>query len=345
MRKGLLHLPFAEWPTEDQERWFAAIDNRDVFSDALGAHLSPASKDQYLYGWRRYLGFLSINRPETLERPLEERLAPSLVKQFVEHLRTTNTERSTAIQIDAMYKAARIMMPGLDLSWLRSIKARLYAFAPITRAHGPTFTSVEVLKRATSVMDSANINAGSENTSEALLQFRDGLLLAFLAFMPLRIKNLAAVEIGQSLTQTEDGFAVHFARSETKTSAEIYFEIPAQVVEYLVVYLESVRPSLDYQNRQNLWLGENGTAIRPNRIREIVAKRMTGFGARISPHDMRDAATTLWAIHKPHEIAVARDLLSHTNVRTTDRYYNRAKGIEASRSHASIISELRKRRS
>jgi hypothetical protein len=44
----------------------------------------------------------------------------------------------------------------------------------------------------------------------------------------------------------------------------------------------------------------------------------------------------------PDHILVARDLLAHSDLRTTTKYYNRAKGIEASRAHALLISEMRK---
>ena len=63
---------------------------------------------------------------------------------------------------------------------------------------------------------------------------------------------------------------------------------------------------------------------------------------RITPHDARSAAATTWAVADPDQILVARDLLAHSDLRTTTKYYNRAKGIEASRAHAHVIAALRK---
>jgi hypothetical protein len=67
------------------------------------------------------------------------------------------------------------------------------------------------------------------------------------------------------------------------------------------------------------------------------------LGIRIAPHDARDAAATTWAIAAPEQIGIARDLLAHSDLRTTIKHYNRAKGIEASRAHNQLIARLRRK--
>jgi integrase len=64
------------------------------------------------------------------------------------------------------------------------------------------------------------------------------------------------------------------------------------------------------------------------------------LGIRIAPHDARDAAATTWSIAAPEQIGVARDLLAHSDLRTTIKHYNRARGIEASRAHALVIAAM-----
>ena len=70
---------------------------------------------------------------------------------------------------------------------------------------------------------------------------------------------------------------------------------------------------------------------------------MSRLGFRITPHDARDAAATTWAISAPDQIGVARDLLAHSDLRTTIRHYNRARGIEASRAYSQVIAGMRRR--
>jgi hypothetical protein len=63
---------------------------------------------------------------------------------------------------------------------------------------------------------------------------------------------------------------------------------------------------------------------------------------RFSPHDARDAAVNTWAIARPDQICVSRDLLCHSKLDTTN-LYNRTRGIEASRAYRQVIREIRKK--
>jgi integrase len=45
----------------------------------------------------------------------------------------------------------------------------------------------------------------------------------------------------------------------------------------------------------------------------------------------------------PAQIGVARDLLAHSDLRTTTKHYNRARGIEASRAYSKAIAEMRRK--
>ena len=56
-RQPRLHLPWAEWPSEDRRLWDAAIGSDDPFDDAAGSTSRRASRRQYVFAWRRFLGF------------------------------------------------------------------------------------------------------------------------------------------------------------------------------------------------------------------------------------------------------------------------------------------------
>src|SRR5262245_39004740 len=64
-----LHLPYEQLPAEDRRLWAAAMDSNhdDPFCDAPGARLADATRRKYMFGWRRYLGFLAISEPVALE--------------------------------------------------------------------------------------------------------------------------------------------------------------------------------------------------------------------------------------------------------------------------------------
>src|SRR5258708_11455385 len=103
-----LHLPFDQWPAADRHLWEAATNGNDPFSEATGTRLAVTSKKQYLFAWRRFLGFLSIEDQSALDLPARERLTKTLIRSFTDHLAKTPIPRSVAIQIDAGHEAARV---------------------------------------------------------------------------------------------------------------------------------------------------------------------------------------------------------------------------------------------
>ncbi len=103
-----------------------------------------------------------------------------------------------------LYKAARIMMPKLDLNWLKTIKARLYVTAPAHGARGPVITSVQLLELGQQLMDESMPPSNGPIRLGDAIRYRDGLMIALLAFVPLRRKNLAALQIDRHLVQEED---------------------------------------------------------------------------------------------------------------------------------------------
>ena len=88
--KRRLHLPFVDWPEVDRQMWNAAVEgDDDPFDDGPGARLAKRTLYKYWMGWRRLLGFLTIIKPDLLEKEPFERLTREQVRQFVEHLRET----------------------------------------------------------------------------------------------------------------------------------------------------------------------------------------------------------------------------------------------------------------
>jgi integrase len=170
-------------------------------------------------------------------------------------------------------------------------------------------------------------------------------MIALLAFIPLRRKNLAALEIGRHLIREGDHWFVVIPREETKTRTPIEFPVPALLESYLATYLDIVRPQMLRRPAcAALWLNSRGGPLSYAGIGDIVGHHSTmRLGFRVTLHDARDAVATTWAISAPDQIGVARDLLAHSDLRTTIRYYNRARGIEASRAHREVIAGMRRK--
>ena len=343
-----LHLPLGQWPATDQRLWPRAMEsNDDPFCDAPGARLAEATRQKLMFGWRRFLGFLAISEPVALEAGPGERLTIARVRSYVAHLAETNTPQSVAIQVDALYQTARIMMPEQDWTWLKAVKARLYAAAPARGRSGPIITSVQLIDLGLKLMDESKPTPGTPMRLADAISYRDGLMIALLGFIPqLRRKNLAALEIGRHLVREGEAWLVIVPRTETKkNSSSIDVAIADLLTPYLATYLDVVRRRmLRHPTCNALWVSPCGGALSYSAIWRIFTRHTARrLGIRIAPHDARDAGATTWAIAAPDQIGVARDLLGHRDLRTTTRHYNRARGVEASRAHALVIKAMRRK--
>ena len=95
--KPRLHLPFPDWPNADKRIWNDAVANDDPFDNAPGLRLAKTTLHKYWMGWRRFLGFLSIEEFAALDTSPSDRLTKERANRFVEHLRKTNSSHSVAI--------------------------------------------------------------------------------------------------------------------------------------------------------------------------------------------------------------------------------------------------------
>jgi integrase len=339
-----LHLPYRHWPAADRLLWERAIDCDDPFAEAPGPRLAKASRQTYQLAWRRFLGFIATHEPTALELAPAERLTIERIRGFVLELNATRVPTSVARLVDALYRVAHMMMPERELTWLRAIATRLRAVAPVEAQNRPVITSVQLLALGQQLIDESQPPPGASISRQDALRYRDGLIFAFLAFIPIRRKNLVALEIGRHLLREGDRWSVIVAREETKTRTAIEFPIPELLASYLEVYLDVVRQRLLCgPTCSALWVNSKGGRLSYLAIGRIISGRSKDrLGIHITPHDARDAAATTWGLGAPDQIGVARDLLTHRDLRTTIKHYNRAKGVEASRAYREVIDGMRR---
>jgi integrase/recombinase XerD len=337
-----LHLPYSQWPATDRLLWQQGFGQDDPFAQV---RLSEASQARCMWAWRRFLAFLKTEEPEALDLHPGERLTAERVRLLAAELAKTNAPNSVATILQGLHAGARVMMPDRDWSWLRAIKDRVRASAPAPSRMGPVVTSSQLLELGLKLMDANRPELARRIGKSAAIAYRDGLMIALLAFHPLRPKNLTALEIGRHVIQEDERWFIVVPRTETKTRRHIEFDIPEMLIPYLKDYLEIVRPQmLPRGSCAALWVNFRGRPLSYVTICKVFVRLSGHLGFRIEPHDVRDAAATTWAIERPEQIGVSRDLLSHADLRTTERHYNRARGIEASRAYGRLIADIRRKK-
>lgn len=170
-----------------------------------------------------------------------------------------------------------------------------------------------------------------------------------LALVPLRRGNLASLTLGATLIQVGEGWQVAIPAEASKNHDPLDFPWPEVLNAALRTYLEVHRPQLSGQVHRwtaaiggRLWVSSHGSPLTEMAIYDVIRKRTAAaFGEPINPHLFRDEAATAMAIHDPSHVRVAAPLLGHRCLTTTERYYQQAQSVEASRAHAKLIAAHR----
>jgi integrase len=175
--------------------------------------------------------------------------------------------------------------------------------------------------------------------------FRDGLVIALLAFRPLRLRNFASLQLGYHLHRTFNGYRIEIPGEETKTGRAIEKVVPEEIEPWLELYLNIYRPLLLKGNANaHLWISKDGLPYSPRKLGERVAEiTERRLGVRIPPHFFRDCAATTVATADPEHVRIIAPLLDHSTPVTAELYYNHARAIEAGRTHQQNLRQLRQR--
>jgi integrase/recombinase XerD len=157
--------------------------------------------------------------------------------------------------------------------------------------------------------------------------FRDGLCVALLAAMPVRIGNFATLRIGHHLIQQGAGWGVSLSAAETKTRKPDSWPVPAALNPSIQRYLGEIRPALLARGRKTpttdrLWIGSGGGPVDQQTVRHWI-ERVTeeALGVAITPHRFRHAAATTYTLERPSSAVDAAALLGHTSPATTEKHY------------------------
>jgi site-specific recombinase XerD len=177
-------------------------------------------------------------------------------------------------------------------------------------------------------------------------------MIALLAYRPLRLSNLAAITLGRHLIHQSRGYRLYFSADEVKGGQPIDTAVPASLVADIDRYLDHYRPILLTRGgRQSLavcdalWVSNIATALDPNSIPNRIKKHTrAAFGKHLWVHLFRDCAATTIAIDDPRHARSIMNILGHSTLATSEKHYNQARSLEASRRYQKVIAVMWSRR-
>lgn len=347
-RRAPASLPYANWPPGDRIAWESALRDGGLFDQrGAAAHWSERTRDsiRYDYGiwllWCQGQGRLS-------EIDLGDRVTASAVEDYLSSMKDSIAPVTRHIRIQRLHQLMVIFSPEEDWAWLRETVNRLGRLAKPSRnktqriQDGSALVDLghQLMREAAEAFDPG---LPPRERLETAVQYRDGLIIGFLAMRPLRRSNLAAIRLGTQLRRNGSGWHLCFASDETKSGRPIEQPFPHSLVPFLETYLALYRPVFPgASEHEYLWASaKNCPLTHEGCYQRIIKRTKAAFGHPVNPHLFRDCAATTIARHSPEHIGTASQLLGHARLDTTERHYNQAGSVSAGRDYHATLAQLR----
>lgn len=335
--------PLRQWPAVDRERWTEAMHPRSIFDAAANdvSELAPITLSGLQHGYGQWLNWLHQQDPSLLTLSPGDRAGIERLRAY--HCALMEQELAdftVAGRIRSIAGVLRAIEPDNDWSLIQSAADRIHREAkPKKDIRKILQPAAAVLDFGFSLMESATPKGdGLDAGGYSSLRFRDGLIIAFLILCPLRRRNLASLDFGNGLERKGDHWQIRIPGEETKSGREVYCRWPSLLDEALEEYLTVHRPALlaGYRVRgpstEALWISRLGRKMTSHAIYETVCRRTKiEFGTAIHPHAFRHMAATTIATLVPEQTDLIMTILGHVSIRTSEKYYNKARSLEAAK--------------
>jgi hypothetical protein len=349
--------PIDGWPTGDRAAWEKGVQPAGLFeSGGAGAAWSATSRFKTACGYNAWLSWLAASGLLDPNMRPADRVTRERVGTYIGELRANLAPYTILCRVQELHDALRTMAPEVDWGWIAQIYRGLRAQVRPARDKFSRLKPIDELAAlGERLMDEAE-SAPEWSARRRAVLFRDGLMIGLLAHRPVRLKNLAMMRLGLHLTKVSECWHVHFAADETKSHVPYEAIVPSALARRLERYLETHRPVLMRSERADgktdaqpihpeldaFWVSEVGTQLEIGALaRRVFDHTRSEFGRPISPHLFRDCAATSIAVDNPKHVGDASLVLGHADHKMTEKHYNHARSLEASRRHAATISRLR----
>ena len=337
-------IPVGGWPDLDRAAWQAALQPGDPFScGGLAANCRSATRDLVAQGYGYWLAFLKESGEFDTDVGPAKRLNLGIIRTYMESMQSHLRTATVTIRINSLVRAISVMTPNADITWLRRLLQHLKrqtrdCKSKINRIR----PSRELYHLGLKLMAQAEADP-SLRPCWAAVQYRDGLMIAVLAARPLRMSTFVSLELERHLAKRGACYWLDIPGGIMKTGQPLEVPLPGDLTHYVGRYIEIYRPVLlDDHATDHVWISQFGAPL----SREAAGQRIRDhtreeFGKSITPQLFRDCAATSIAVQDPEHIHVAAVLLGHRTLSTTQRYYNQAQLLDASRHYHAQIRQLR----
>jgi site-specific recombinase XerD len=335
-------LALHEWPDTDRRAWEKACHPGSRLKPGGAASpLAPASREDFARRYGAFLGFLQRSGRLDRHAAAAAQVTPPNIETYLAEL--THRVRSVTVWncIYKLRRAAELLAPATEFSWLTEIEKDLaLVMEPRSKLDRLVFTERLVEAGLTLMAEAQTFANGDLARARGV---RNGLMIALLALCPIRLKNFAALEIGQTFKLVHDSWWIALPRISTKSRRPDERRVPDLLNQSIDVYLSQSRPILlgSRPAANSLWISSTTGRAMTRKNLGILVSRITlqTLGVDVSPHLFRTAAATTAAIHAGTTPYLASALLGHTDSRVTNDHYILTTSVNATKAYAALVRE------
>jgi len=289
---------------------------------------------------------------------LRELLRPDRVEIIIEHYWRKNGDRPTLYTIDlaSRFLALARSESGInkdEITRIDEIRICLeeYRSSGLTEKNRRLIREIahtdvwrEVVQLPPRLMARARAN-GKAMPVKAAVTAQLAVAITILIRAPVRVQNLAAIQIGVNLIRLGGVGAPYmlvFPDYDVKNGVPLEFEFDARTTEIIDEYIHEHRPQLMRGlNHGYLFPGAGKEAKRTKTLSKQISKLLwKELGLKITPHQFRHAAAYIMLKADPGNYELVRRVLGHRSSATTRDFYIGLEALEANRLFGEMVTRL-----
>jgi hypothetical protein len=212
---GVHSLPEGLWPAAESAAWQEALrPSVRLKRGGAASHLRPVVQRDLRKRYGLFLDFLSRSGRLDVRAPIGAQVTPENVEGYVAELKGRVSSVTVYGSIQKLRRFVQLIAPDRDLGWLIEIERQLCSERRPRQKWDRVVTTDVLVDAGRTLMAEAEITKRPKLSRARM--FRNGLMVALLAYCPIRLKNYAALEIGRSFVKEDDTWWIVLTAAETK---------------------------------------------------------------------------------------------------------------------------------
>jgi site-specific recombinase XerD len=339
-------LPLDLWPGADRNAWIAACQpSARLKRGGAAGHLKPVTREDHARTYGDFIRFLDQHDLLRRDASAAANVTPDNVDAYLAELKGRMCSMTVHVSICRLRRAARYMVPGLNLDWLGEIAKDLALVAWPRSKFDRLVLPERLIEAGLTLVHEAERSQTMTKLAQAT-QVRNGLMVATLGFHPIRRGNFAALEIGRSFVKIRGRWWIVLSALETKERRADERRVNKLLVPFIERYLDQYRPVLLRSDSpaSALWLSSRrAVRVSDKYVAKLIgATTLSTVGVKVSPHLFRTSAASAAAVYGGDNPFLGGAVLHHADPRVTQDY-NRATSLSAAESFRQIVRQYEKK--